>query len=91
MAANTKFIAKRITSGTNIIKAGVGTLASINVNKALAGTVTVIDGSTTIAVLTNGTTAPLGTVMYGGGSGGIVFQGLTITLSGTEDLTVCYE
>lgn len=91
MAANQIYTAKRLTTGTTIVKSTPGTLASINVNKALSGTVTVTDGTTTIAVLTNGTTAPLGTVMYGGGAGGVSFQSLTVALSGTEDITVCYS
>lgn len=92
MAAFPKYAYKHLTTGTTTIKSGVGSLASIVVNKALTGTVTVTDGTTTIAVLTNGTTAPLGMVAYGGGSGPIQFgTNLVVALSATEDITVCYE
>lgn len=92
MAANTKYSYAHLTSGTTVIGKGKPVvLAAINVNKALSGTVTVTDSSTTVAILTNGTTAPLGTVFFSGGTGGISLQGLTVALSGTEDITVIYE
>lgn len=92
MAAFPKYTYKHLTSGTTTIKQGVGSLASVVVNKALTGTVTVQDGAAVIAVLTNGTTAPLGTVTFGGGSGPVQFAGpLTVALSATEDVTICYE
>jgi hypothetical protein len=90
MAAFPKYTYKHLTTGTTKIKDSVGTLAAVVVNKALTGTVTVSDGSNTIAVLTNGTTAPLGTVLFGG-AGGVQFASLTVALSATEDITVCYE
>lgn len=90
MAAFPKYTYKHLTSGTTVIKAGPGTLAAILVNKALTGTVTVTDGTVTVAVLTNGTTAPLGSVLFGGG-GGVQFQSLSVALSATEDVTVVYE
>jgi hypothetical protein len=64
-------------------------LMGISVNKALTGTVTVADGTTTIAVLTNGTTAPLGMTLNT--TGGIPFGSLTVVNSATEDLTVLYS
>lgn len=83
---------KRITTGTTTIRNGPGVLGFINVNKALTGTVTVTDGATTIAVLTNGTTAPLGSVMFGGPDGGMSFgSNLIVALSATEDITVFYR
>lgn len=92
MAANTKYSYAHLTSGTTVINRGKAVvLAAICVNKALAGTVTITDGAATVAVLTNGTTAPLGTVFFSGGTGGISLQGLTVALSGTEDLTVIFE
>jgi hypothetical protein len=90
MAAFPKYTYKHITSGTVIVKPSVGTLAAVCVNKALAGTVTITDGAATIAILTNGTTAPLGTVLFGG-AGGVQFASLTVALSSTEDITVVFE
>lgn len=91
MASRQSYTYKRITTGTTLIKNGPGTLGGLSVNKALTGTVTITDGVNTIAVLTNGTTAPLGTVMFGGPDGGTQFgQQLQIVLSATEDITVFY-
>lgn len=90
MAANPKYIYTHLTTGTTTIKPTVGTLAAILVNKALTGTVTITDGTATIGILTNGTTAPLGQILYGG-AGGIQFSSLKIALSATEDLTVVWE
>ena len=90
MAAFPKYIYKHLTTGTTVIKPNVGTLAAICVNKALTGTVTITDGSATIAILTNGTTAPLGTILFGG-AGGVQFGSLSVALSATEDVTVIYE
>ena len=63
-------------------------LMGISVNKALTGTVTVADGTSTIAVLTNGTTAPLGVTLNV--VGGIPCGSLTVVNSATEDLTILY-
>lgn len=83
---------KHITTGTVTVSAKPGVLGGINVNKALTGTVTVTDGTSTLAVLTNGTTAPLGTVMFGGPDGGMAFgTNLVVALSATEDITVFYR
>lgn len=83
---------KHLTTGTTTVKSIPGVLGSIIVNKALTGTVTVSDGSVTIAILTNGTTAPLGTVMFGAPDGGVSFgTNLVVALSATEDITVCYS
>lgn len=97
MAAFPKYSYKHITTGGPVVKSTPGTLAAIVVNKALAGTVTVIDGSATvggtgntIAILTNGTTAPLGSVLFGG-AGGVQFSSLQVVLSTTEDITVVFE
>lgn len=90
MAAFPKYSYRHVTSGGPIIKPTPGTLAAIVVNKALSGTVTVTDGTTTIAVLTNGTTAPLGSVLFGG-AGGVQFGSLQVVLSTTEDITVVFE
>ncbi len=91
MAAFPKYAYKHLTSGTTTVKTGTGTLAAVVVNKALSGTVTLTDGANTIAILTNGTTAPLGSVLFGG-AGGVQFgQGLVVALSGTEDVTIVYE
>jgi hypothetical protein len=86
MASFQVYTAKRLTSGTTKVKEGPGVLAGISVNKALSGTVTVSDGATTIAVLTNGTTAPLGTTL----AVPTAFASLSVALSGTEDITVHY-
>lgn len=92
MAANPKYNYFHATAATGtVIKSSVGTLAAITVNKALTGTVTLKDGATTIAVLTNGTTAPLGSVIFGAG-GGVQFASLNVSLStAAEDITVVYE
>lgn len=75
-----------------IVKPGTGTLASVAINKALTGTVTLKDGTTTIAVITN-SSGPIGTVIYGGGAGGVQF-GTNLNVSMTtaaEDITISYE
>lgn len=91
MASTQVYTPKHITTGTTTIK-GPGVLGCVVINKALTGTVTVSDVTGTLAVLTNGTTAPLGVVMFGGPDGGVSFTGnLTVALSGTEDITVCYR
>jgi hypothetical protein len=64
-------------------------LMGICVNKALTGTVTVADGTSTIAVLTNGTTAPLGMTLNT--PGGIPIASLTVVNSATEDFTILYS
>lgn len=84
------YTGQRLTTGATTIKCRV--LGAVVINKALTGTVTIADGATTIAVLTNGTTAPLGTVMFGGPDGAMgVSSSLTFTLSATEDITVLYN
>lgn len=93
MAAFPKYSYVHYTAATGAtIKSGTGTLAAVVVNKALVGTVTLKDGTTTIAILTNGTTAPLGSVLFGG-AGGIQFgNNLTVSLStAAEDITIVYE
>lgn len=92
MSVNTKYSYTHLTTGTTTINRGKPiVLAAICVNKALTGTVTVTDGTATVAILTNGTTAPLGTIFFSGGTGGISLQGLTVALSATEDITVIFE
>ncbi len=79
---------KHATSGTTTIKGPVS-LGGISINKALTGTVTVSDASGTLAVYTNGTTAPLGYVNFGGPDGGGAIVGnLSVVLSATEDITI---
>ncbi len=91
MAAFPKYSYQHLTTGTTNVKTGTGTLAAVVVNKALTGTVTLTDGTTTIAILTNGTTAPLGTVAFGA-AGGVQFAvGLQVALSATEDITIVFE
>lgn len=88
MAAFPKYTYKHLTSGTTLVKPSGGTLYAIVVNKALSGTVTVSDGANgTVAILTNGTTAPLGTVIFNVQMG----NQIQVALSGTEDITVCFE
>lgn len=87
MAAFPKYTYKNVTTGGPVIKTGTGTLYAIVINKALAGTVTITDGATKIGILTNGTTAPLGSVIYNVQFG----TNLQVVLSTTEDITVCYE
>ncbi len=92
MAAFPKYSYLHLTQATGtVVTSTTGTLAGISVNKALVGTVTVKDGSNTIAILTNGTTAPLGSVLFGG-AGGIQFSSLNVSLTtGAEDITIVYE
>ncbi len=92
MAAFPKYTYAHYTAATGtVVKASVGTLASVNINKALTGTVTVKDGATTIAVFTNGTTAPLGSILFGGG-GGVQFGSLNVSMTtAAEDVTICFE
>lgn len=92
MAAFPKYSYLHITAATGtVVKPSTGTLAAVTVNKALVGTVTLKDGPTTIAILTNGTTAPLGSILFGG-AGGIQFANLTVSLTtAAEDITICYE
>ena len=86
-----KFAALHATTGTtNLNKGKPGVLYGIGVNKALTGTVTVSDAGTTLAILTNGTTAPLGMTLNPG-PGGTPFQNLSVALSATEDITIFYE
>jgi hypothetical protein len=89
MAAFPKYTYLHVTGATGlVVKASQGALAGICVNKALVGTLTVKDGGTTIAVLTNGTTAPLGMTLVGP----IEFASLNVsTTTGAEDVTVIYE
>ena len=92
MAAFPKYTYAHYTAATGaVVKAGVGTLAAVTVNKALTGTVTLKDGATTIAVFTNGTTAPLGSVLFGG-AGGVQFASLNVSLTtAAEDITIVFE
>jgi hypothetical protein len=56
MAAFPKYSAINVTTATGrVLKATPGSLGGISVNKATVGTVTVTDGSTTIAVLASST------------------------------------
>lgn len=88
MAANTQYSFTHLTSGTTTINGGKPViLGSVWVNKALTGTVTLTDGSATIAVLTNGTTAPIGEVAISG-NGGLSLASLKVALSATEDITI---
>ena len=80
-----------LTSGTTVINRGKPVvLRGILVNKALSGTVTLTDGGGTIAILTNGTTAPLGSITMAG-NGDLSLQGLTVALSATEDITIVWR
>lgn len=80
-----------LTTGTTVINKGKPILfGGIMVNKALTGTVTLTDGTATVAILTNGTTAPLGSVIPAG-DGSLSFQGLTVALSATEDITIVWR
>lgn len=91
MAANTQYSYTHLTSGTTTINKGKPTiLAGVWVNKALSGTVTISDGASTVAILTNGTTAPLGAVLTAG-NGGLSLQSLIVALSGTEDITIIWS
>ena len=91
MAAFPKYNYLHVTGATALaVKLTEGTLAAVTVNKALVGTVTLKDGSTTIAVLTN-SSGPIGSVLFGG-AGGIQFASLYVsTTTGAEDITICYE
>ena len=88
MAVNTVYSYTRVTTGTTIINQGKPVLlGGIWVNKALAGTVTLTDSGTTVAVITNGATAPLGSVLPSA-NGPVSLTSLTVALSGTEDITI---
>ena len=85
-----------ITSGatTQIATCGANgsvVLERVVVNKALTGTVKLIDNVTgttaNIATLTNGTTAPLGSVEYGI----TLTSGLRVVNSATEDITIIWR
>jgi len=91
MSVNTKYGYTHLTTGTTIINKGKSViLGGIWVNKALTGTVTLTDNGTTVAVLTNGTTAPLGSLPISG-NGGVSFTSLTVALTATEDITLFWE
>jgi len=66
-------------------------LEQIIVNKALTGTVKIIDGGSgttaNVGILTNGATAPLGSVTFNL----ICNNGLSIVNSATEDITVVWR
>jgi len=89
MAAFPKYSFLHVTAATSLpVKVGPGTLGGVCVNKALVGTVTIKDGTSTVAVLTNGTTAPLGNTL----NGPMSFGALNISCSAsTEDITIFYE
>lgn len=87
----TQYAYTHLTTGTTTINKGKPTiLASVLINKALTGTVTLSDGATTVMVLTNGTTAPLGPIMVAG-NGGLALQSLVVALSATEDITIIWS
>jgi hypothetical protein len=79
------------TGATTQVNKGRTTLEAIIVNKALTGTITIIDGiagsTANVAVMTNGTTAPLGVVPFNI----ICGSGLRIINSATEDITVTWR
>jgi hypothetical protein len=87
MAAFPKYTYARYTTATGaVVKAGQGALGGLSVNKATVGTVTVKDGSTTIAVLAAAT--PGGMYLQGP----IEFASLNVSLStAAEDITVIFE
>lgn len=89
MAAFPKYTYFHATAATGtVVKPGPGVLGAVCVNKALTGTVTLSDGATTIAVLTNGTTAPLGQTLTGPTS----FASLRVSMTtAAEDITILYE
>jgi hypothetical protein len=91
MAANTAYSYTRLTSGTTVINKGKPVmLSAIWVNKALTGTVTLTDNGVTVATLTNGATAPLGSVVVSG-NGPVSLTSLTVALSATEDITIFWS
>ncbi len=74
------------TAATNTIFTGTGQLAYLNVNKATTGTITIADGSTTVAVIAASTPAQsfiFNTVAVG--------TSLVVTNSATEDITVVWS
>jgi len=91
MAATNRYNYTHLTTGTTVINKGKGVLlAGVMINKALTGTVTITDGGATVAIFTNGTTAPLGNMVFAG-DGAISLQSLTVALSATEDITVVWQ
>lgn len=89
MAAFPKYTYKHITTGSNLIKNGTGTLASLAINKATTGTITISDGANVIGIIAIGAAAQ--NFVYGIGGGVQFGQQLQIVLSATEDITVIYE
>lgn len=89
MAAFPKYSYFHATGATGtVVKASQGALGSVSINKALTGTVTIKNGSDTIAIFTNGTTAPLGVVL----KGPVEFASLVIDMTtNAEDVTLVYE
>lgn len=87
MAAFPKYTALRVTTATGLaVKAGPGVLGGLSVNKATVGTITVLDGATTIAVLAAAT--PGGMYLQGP----IAFASLKTSLTtAAEDITFIYE
>ncbi len=87
MAAFPKYSALHVTTATGLaVKAGPGVLGGLSVNKATVGTVTVLDGATTIAVLAAST--PGGMYLQGP----IAFASLKTSLTtAAEDITFIFE
>jgi hypothetical protein len=80
---------KRITTAaTTVIKATEGILRGITITKILTGTVTIKDGTTTIAILPIGT--PVGDIMNTAHGIGIA-GALSIVTSAADELTVFYR
>jgi hypothetical protein len=88
MAVNPIYSYLHVTAATGtVVKASSGALAGVSINKALVGTVTLKDGGTTIAVLTN-SSGPIGQTLMGP----IAFASLNVSLStAAEDITIIYE
>lgn len=87
MAANPKYTALNVTTATGrVIKATPGVLGAVSVNKTTVGTITINDGSTTIAVIA--ASMPGGMYLIGP----TAFSSLNTSMTtAAENVTFLYE
>jgi len=87
MAAFPKYTYLNVTTATGkVVKAGQGALAGVSINKATVGTVTIKDGSNTVATVAAST--PAGMILQGP----IEFASLNVSMStAAEDVTFIFE
>ena len=87
MAAFPKYTYLNVTTATGkVVKASQGALAGVSVNKATVGTVTIKDGSNTVATIAAST--PGGMYLQGP----IEFASLNVSMTtAAEDVTIIFE